>query len=258
MEKVIGKKARELPIKEAAQYYKKVTGHGLVALNGNTDTHWSSPCNAMDSTTTVGSTDTNKVLGREHIQRARNREKKYNAFYGSSKAMEGFALKKHLKEQYEDKVYFGCLRVYFTTLTSDHDSTTGSIFKEATKRIFQSTGYDFIDPTQTKEGNITTKQIEGIITSAGWQPFIDDDQPIEELYYKLSNLDDTNISTEELVSQKLFATQLFDAGHKSKNVKKNISKLAKGFGKECARMYKKIVSVKNTNHLSREESMILC
>jgi hypothetical protein len=60
------------------------------------------------------------------------------------------------------------------------------------------------------------------------------------------------------MSKKLFATQLFDAGHKSKNIEKIISKLAKGFGKECARMYKKIVSVKNTNHLSREESMILC
>jgi hypothetical protein len=259
MHGIIGFFAYLLPVEIAALVYYHVTGHGLVTLNVSTDTRWSSTRQAMESTTTIGSTDTGKNLFRKNVIRERNSDSRQGTFRGSSKAMEGFGLHSIMTEQVETATFFGYLRVYFTTLTSDHDSTTGSIFRQSMKRIFERSGYTFIDPTESVEPITSIKHIMKKVTSGVYDDFLSGEQSIDFLIQEIMDLEDgctDRFCKRSSAAADLYAYQLFDTGHRTKNIEKSVAKLVKGLGKSCAKLFQKLVSI--GDRLSIEEKVRVC
>jgi hypothetical protein len=246
-----------LPLECLEVIYRYMNGHNLLPLNANTDARWSSARSGMEATCTVGSTDTNKVLFRANIIRERNNDTRVGTFKGSAQAMEGAGLNKILTEL-QNQEYFG-FKIYFETLTSDHDSTTGVIFRQAMKTIFHQSGYKYMDPTVSSEPVTSIKHItDKIEKDNAFDEFINGVQTIDELLGELKDIDDgvTRRFRQSSGATVLYAHQLFDVGHRKKNIEKSVAKLVKGFGKSCGVIFQKIVSMSNI--LSLEEQVQIC
>jgi hypothetical protein len=125
------------------------------------------------------------------------------------------------------------------------------------KRIFEKSGYSFVDPTETSEPITSIKYITDKINEGAFDDFINGNEALDDLIQELKDTDDGAVERfSSSAVRALYAHQLFDVGHRASNIKKSIAKLVKGFGKSCAIIFQKIVSIGEV--LSLEDRICVC